>query len=300
MDLYESHKDHRDKFEILAFHDNSAKDFDELDKKCDQPRKLYWQGKNLPFPILLDSTGQTLKTYEIRAFPTTILIDPEGKLVGEASEEQLEAKLPALPVETRLAKALDRNVTYSFDNTELKQAVEILSKVSRIPIRLDPAALKTVGITPETHVPYTMSGLVTLRSALNLLLCAYDLAAMKDEKGLVIVYRKRGETSSPELSEMQRFCAKRIEEVLNKPMTFEFKDKKLAEVATHFENATMESFVLDPAARKAGLLDPAASVTGSAKGEPLGKGLAKLLDPLGLKAIVRDEVVIVTTKSPAN
>jgi hypothetical protein len=298
MELYEDHKDHRDKFEILAFHDNSAKDFDELDKKCEQPRKLYWQGKNLPFPILLDSTGQTIKTYDIHAFPTTILIDPEGKLVGEAGEEQLEAKLPALPIETRLAKALDKNVTYSFDNTELKQAVEMLSKLSRIPIRLDAAALKTAGITPETHVPYTMSGVVTLRSALNLLLCAYDLAAMKDEKGLVIVHRKRGETTSPELSEMQRFCSKRIEEVLTKPMSFDFKDKKLADVAMHFERATTENFVLDPAARKAGLLDPAASVTGSAKDEPLGKGLAKLLDPLGLRVIVRDEVVIITTKSP--
>jgi hypothetical protein len=58
----------------------------------------------------VDSTGQTIKDYGVHAFPTTLLIDPEGKLVGEAREEQLEAKLPELPLAIRLAKALDKKL----------------------------------------------------------------------------------------------------------------------------------------------------------------------------------------------
>jgi hypothetical protein len=108
MDLYDAHAKDRDKFEIIAFHDGTVKDFPELDKKLESIKKSLWAGKDLPFPILLDSSGETIKTYDIHAFPTTILIDPEGKLVGEADESALEAKLPKLPSNVRFARALDR------------------------------------------------------------------------------------------------------------------------------------------------------------------------------------------------
>jgi hypothetical protein len=59
----------------------------------------------------------------------------------------------------------------------------------------------------------------------------------------------------------------------------------------------MENFVLDPAARKAGTLDPAAKVTGMGTDVPLRSGLQKLLDPLGMTFLVRDEVVIITPRA---
>ena len=33
MSFYEKHQDERDRFEILAFHDGTAKTFEELDRK---------------------------------------------------------------------------------------------------------------------------------------------------------------------------------------------------------------------------------------------------------------------------
>ena len=84
IDLYEAHKKDREKFEILAFHDGTVKDFADLDKKLEGPRQKYWGGRDLPFPILLDATGQTIKDWGVHAFPTTLLIDPEGKLVGRS------------------------------------------------------------------------------------------------------------------------------------------------------------------------------------------------------------------------
>jgi len=92
MEFYNEHPDD-DRFEIIAFHDARAKTFEELDEKCAAPREKYWGGKDLPFPILLDSSGATIRQYDISAFPTLILFDPEGRLVGHATLDTLKAAL---------------------------------------------------------------------------------------------------------------------------------------------------------------------------------------------------------------
>ena len=89
IDFYEDHQRHRDRFEILAFHDGSVKDFAELDSKLPLIIRGMWLGRKLPFPVLLDSTWTTLKKFGVTGFPTMLLIDPEGKLVGRASEQDL-------------------------------------------------------------------------------------------------------------------------------------------------------------------------------------------------------------------
>lgn len=101
MKFYEEHKDQRDRFEILAFHDARAKTFAELDEKLKPIIKDKWGGKELPFPILLDDSGDTIKTLGVRGFPTVILIDPEGKLVKGGSEEMLEEELKKAAAETK-------------------------------------------------------------------------------------------------------------------------------------------------------------------------------------------------------
>ncbi len=297
MDLYEAYKDHRDQFEILAFHDASAKTFAELDEKLKGPKKSFWHGKDLPFPILLDDTGETLKTYEIRAFPTTILIDPDGKLVGEAGEEELEKKLPPLPVAVRLARAMDKNTIISFDDPPLDRAVETLAHLAHIDIRLDMDSLKKAGIASDTKVPFKMQGMVSFRSAMNLLLGAHNLKFEKDEKGLVVTTSKIPSAGAATLSEPQQTCARRIEGMLDGKKSFDLQQQSLADVAQYLEQVTGENFVLDPAARRAGLLDPMTKVTGSATDVPMRKGLHKLLDPMGLTIVVRDEVVVITPKS---
>jgi AhpC/TSA family len=293
MGLYDAHRDHRDKFEIIAFHDGTVKDFAELDEKLKPVAKNTWRGRSLPFPILLDATGQTIKDYGVRAFPTTILIDPDGKLVGEAGEDALDAKLPPLPVAERVARALDRDVAYGFDNPALSAVTTILGPYARLAIRFDPDALKAAGVTPDTTVPLTMTGSVTLRSWLDLMLGPFDLTWRADDTGLVIVRRESG-VPPPAPSEPQRACAKRIAERLDQRVTFDFQGKTLAEVAKFFEGQTTENFVLDPAARRAGRLDPKAPVTGSGTNVPLRDGLERLLAPLGVTVVVRDEVVVLT------
>ena len=92
IDFYEEHGDD-DRFEIIAFHDASAKTLSELDTKLGPIKERHWKNRDLPFPILMDSTGKTIKQFEISAFPTIILIDPEGRLVGKAKLETLKKAL---------------------------------------------------------------------------------------------------------------------------------------------------------------------------------------------------------------
>ncbi len=96
MALYEKYATIQDKFEVLAFHDATVKTFEELDEKLEPIIKERWDGKALPFPILLDPTRATLKAFGISAYPTNILIDPEGKIVKGNAEKNLEKRLEEL------------------------------------------------------------------------------------------------------------------------------------------------------------------------------------------------------------
>jgi thiol-disulfide isomerase/thioredoxin len=300
IDLYDDHAGEREKFEVLAFHDGTVKDFSEMDAKTEHTKKALWHGRDLPFPILLDAQkgthGATIEAFGIHSFPTTILIDPQGKLVGEISPNFLEQKLTPIPLAKRIPRALDRDVAFGMDGGKVAAIVKFLSDESRVPIKLDEAAMKTAGIAPDASTHLTISGSLSLRSWLDLLLDPLGLEAVPGTEGLVIVPATRDKAR--ELSEPQKRCAARIEEVLGQNVSFDFKDATLTQVAAHFEGKTQENFVLDPAGRKSGLIDPEATVTGSAKNVALRQALKQLLKPLGLVPVVKDEVVVIA-KPPA-
>lgn len=88
--LAERHPKYAERIVLLTFHDDSVADFAELDPELTKLEKNVWKDKSIPFPILLDSSGATIATYGIDSFPTTLLIDPEGNLVGEIGEPELE------------------------------------------------------------------------------------------------------------------------------------------------------------------------------------------------------------------
>jgi hypothetical protein len=300
IDLYQAHTKDRDKFEILAFHDGTVKDFADLDKKMERPRERYWGGQDLPFPILLDATGQTIKDWGVHSFPTTLLIDPEGKLVGQAQEKELEEKLPPLPMSLRVTRALDRNVrAFRLENTTLEKAVDLISHLNNVPIRFDHDSLTGAGIAPDSPLPLEMTTSITLRSALNLILEAYNLTYTRDDRGFVIKVREAG-APLESLSERQRSAVKRLEKALEQKVSFDFKNKPLEEVARYFDAHTQdETVILSPRDRKAGTLDPKMLVTGSAKDVPLREALTKLLGPLGVSYTIRDEVIVLTAKPKA-
>lgn len=81
IDFYHEHPDD-ERFAIIAFHNDSVKTLEELDTKLRTIREKHWGGRALPFTVLLDSTGDTIKRFGIRGYPTSLLLDPEGRLVA--------------------------------------------------------------------------------------------------------------------------------------------------------------------------------------------------------------------------
>ena len=107
MQMYDEFKDRRKDFEILAFHDTQAATFQDLDAKIAKLKAEVWGGRDLPFPILLDTTGETLRTFGVNSFPTVVAIDPSGNIVRGGSEHSLrEYLLETDPAVRKMLKKL--------------------------------------------------------------------------------------------------------------------------------------------------------------------------------------------------
>jgi thiol-disulfide isomerase/thioredoxin len=92
--FYETHAKMRDRFEIVAVHSvEEGESFEAIRPAYDRLVKNAWQGKPLPFPLVFDSTGSTQKRWGIEAYPTTLLVDPNGRLVGLSNIEDLARRL---------------------------------------------------------------------------------------------------------------------------------------------------------------------------------------------------------------
>lgn len=107
MALYDEFKDRRKDFEILAFHDTKAATLEDLEGKIAPLKAEVWGGRDLPFPILLDPTGETLRTFDVNAFPTVIAIDTKGNIVRGGGEHTLrEYLLETDPAVQKMLKKL--------------------------------------------------------------------------------------------------------------------------------------------------------------------------------------------------
>jgi hypothetical protein len=93
MALHDKYADLKDRFEILALHESGVKTFEDLDAKTKQAKLVERWGRTLPFPVLLDATGETQEAFGIEAFPTTVLLDPEGRVVKGGNAQALEERL---------------------------------------------------------------------------------------------------------------------------------------------------------------------------------------------------------------
>jgi hypothetical protein len=83
-EFYEAHKTHRDRFEVVAICSEvgtKIRTMADFDREMKPFVKAVWNGKELPFPLLLDNTPQSMENFGVEMFGTTLLIDPTGRLV---------------------------------------------------------------------------------------------------------------------------------------------------------------------------------------------------------------------------
>jgi hypothetical protein len=86
-----------------------------------------------------------------------------------------------------------------------------------------------------------------------------------------------------------------VGEALKKHVTLEFHGESLKQAIAVLETKSGdETFLLDPAARLAHVISPDMKLNGSVVDEPLASALTRLLAPLGLTYVVRDECMILT------
>jgi len=299
VDFAEEHADDHDKFVILAVHDPQATDFAMLDERLKSVIQEYWHGKPLPLPIVLDTTGETVKNYGISSWPTAVLINPEGKLVrvkDETPEEYLDARLPPIPLDRKLARALDREIHFNVESARLENVTDFLRAMARVKIALDPDELKAVGVREDTIVPLEADGRLTLRSWLNLSLAPLGLTYVPGDRGLKVVRKTSDNDALARPTAAQEKANARVGAMLKKSVPFDFHKDPLKKVLAHLATETKETFLVDPSALKAGVPTLDTTVSGSDSGAPLEKALDSLLAPAGLTYVVREEAVVITRR----
>jgi thiol-disulfide isomerase/thioredoxin len=97
MDLYDKYKDKG--LAIIAVHDDSVESVEDLDRRLATIRNenwAGWNGRDLPFPVAIDGggtkrikyssetvQGATIAAYGIEAWPTTVVIGRDGKVIEQ-------------------------------------------------------------------------------------------------------------------------------------------------------------------------------------------------------------------------
>jgi thiol-disulfide isomerase/thioredoxin len=96
-ELMKLHDDFHDRgLVVIAVHDDSVTSIEEMDKNLQETKKDVWKGRDLPFLVALDGGGElpiagtersvkgaTHAAYGIQSWPTTVLINPQGMVVGK-------------------------------------------------------------------------------------------------------------------------------------------------------------------------------------------------------------------------
>jgi hypothetical protein len=233
-----------------------------------------------------------------------VLIDPEGRVVdfgrksgefgSEACERFLASKLTPIPQSKRIERSLDHQLALYVDERPLAELIEFYGTQGQLSIQLDRSELNAVGLTQDVEVPLKVDGRHTLRSWLNLALDPFRLTYVVDGDGLRIVRRSTDNSRLSQRSARQEEENTLIAEALKKKITLEFHGESLKQFVSILEAKTDETFCLDAAARLAGTIRPEAKVNGSVVAEPLASALTRLLAPLGMSYVIRDECVILT------
>jgi hypothetical protein len=97
--LMKFHDEFKDKgLVIIAVHDDSVPSIREMDRRLDERRKKFWDGRDLPFLVALDgggnthipgtgltARGATTAEYGVIRFPTTLVIGRDGNVLEEVN-----------------------------------------------------------------------------------------------------------------------------------------------------------------------------------------------------------------------
>ena len=89
--------------EWLSVHTPNLKDFDEFDRQVTKCRENSWNKRELAFTTVIDQpladeeySGKTAHRYGIAEWPTLIVIDQKGRIVGPVHKNKLAETISRL------------------------------------------------------------------------------------------------------------------------------------------------------------------------------------------------------------
>ena len=102
--LMEVHDQFKDKpVEWLSIHTPNLKTFEEFDREVAKCEERDWSKKKLPFTAVLDHpvtdqdySGKTSERYGVAEWPTLIVVDQQGKVVGPVNKKMLAETITQL------------------------------------------------------------------------------------------------------------------------------------------------------------------------------------------------------------
>jgi thiol-disulfide isomerase/thioredoxin len=276
---------------VLGIHEIEAATVADVEAKLPEIERQNWGGRELPFGWVVDADRSIADTFGVRGYPTTILIDPEGRVVGERYGESLSQAIAALEPTSRAAWAItepmptvfsDLQADYVFSRAYLGVDVEIAPEAKS---RFDEIKLTGLGA-------YLAEG--SRGSVLNFLLDDTGLAWRLSE-GKVIV--EKGSNSSWRGPFADAREAEFVRHLSTHPdLKFE---GTLADLTEYLIDRIAPSPSLSPADVFTGRINPKQKVRLQTHGGTLWDELTAFLEPLGMKLAIRHEsLVIMSIKRP--
>ena len=291
--LYEDHIDQRDQFEMIAIHDSKVRSLVELDEKMQSIMGDAWVQSPLKFPIAIDRNGETEKAFYVDGHPTYRVIDPDGRIVGDALRA-LENKLPLRKPSVVISRSFDirDDAPGSWKTPTIKDALWYFRRELRQEVVLDPATAKAEDISEETTVPiFVVNACLTLRSLDQLMFRHMGLAIEADDLNGQLLLRKtslKGEhepVPSEKLEERLAGTANANEQITDLVLEEISLEDAVRRIATHFDlSMGIHPTVLDRLT---------APVSGVIVNSELGPSLNATLKPLGLWIRVWGELLMV-------
>ena len=95
IEFYHQHMEDRDRFEVVGVCidiTGRINSMEQLDTELQPIIENVWDGRRLPFPIVLDNTFQSWERFGIPGLGTAVLVDPDGNVV-EGGVEKLRSVL---------------------------------------------------------------------------------------------------------------------------------------------------------------------------------------------------------------
>jgi hypothetical protein len=276
--------------EIISIHDQAAESLAELDKKTESLEKRFWEGRDLPFPILLDKDNLTIKRYGVNSWPTTLLIDPEEKLVGRFFRlSDMEKNLPNISDEDYADLTLNSTPNWGFEGpVDLKESLPRFASAFGLEVAFDPSSKEAL----KTKVHFNSGPGTSMAGFLNSMLEPIGLAFQVRGRTLTIVKSDKA-LFQPSRA---RYAERRIREALSKKLDVGFDGELRNLIITSQDWTGNENIVPDPKSMMQAKIDLKAKVSFNGKGRPFGKALEETVQPLDLRVEIRNEAIYLVAK----